>query len=80
MREVACHEVGEVPDDIGRRTWGRRHSMRYDGVSLAKLRSMGDDLLDDVAASGLKDPALGNAGSFRLRAAGSQRGAIRQVF
>ncbi|MFG2332368.1 immunity 49 family protein [Streptomyces sp. NPDC048604] len=63
MQDVAHHEVGEeriaqALEDIEGRAWSRWHRMHYDHVSPQKLRELGDELLDHVAARLLKEGAL----------------------
>ncbi|MGW0712070.1 immunity 49 family protein [Streptomyces sp. NPDC002643] len=74
MREVTCHEVSgdriaQALDDIGKRTYGRWHRMRYGDLSLDSLRELGDELLDHVAARTVADPALDEAAFTALRTA-----------
>ncbi len=53
--DVARHEVDRryldrALEDIAGRAFSRWHSLRYDSLSLAKIRAMQDELLDHVAA------------------------------
>lgn len=74
MQEVAAHEVSEklvaqALDDIEERAFGRWHSMRYGSFRLDRLREMGDELLDHVAACTLTAPGLDDASRVVLRTA-----------
>ncbi|MFD9030863.1 immunity 49 family protein [Streptomyces sp. NPDC059567] len=74
MQDVAQHEVSEerltqALDDIEGRAFTRWHRMCYDTFSLGRLREMGDELLDHVAARALEDPALDEPSRTVLRTA-----------
>ncbi|MFB7615087.1 immunity 49 family protein [Kitasatospora sp. NPDC056181] len=63
MQEVTRHQVGEeriaaALEDIRGRAFGRWHGMRYDSLSLKRMRETGAELLDHAAACTLEDPAL----------------------
>lgn len=53
-------------DDIHGRAFGRWHSMRYGSFRLDRLREMGDELLDHVAARTLTEPGLDEAARLAL--------------
>ncbi|MFF4420988.1 immunity 49 family protein [Streptomyces sp. NPDC001549] len=66
MREIARHEIGEdrtsrALEDIGGRTFGRWHSLRYDSLSIKGVQETGDELLDHVGALAHQDPHLESA-------------------
>ncbi|WP_223835600.1 immunity 49 family protein [Streptomyces venezuelae] len=63
---MARHEVGEnvalrALENIGSRTFGRWHSLRYGSLSIKGIQEMGDELLDHVGALSLQDPQLESA-------------------
>ncbi|MFF4388759.1 Imm49 family immunity protein [Streptomyces sp. NPDC001552] len=75
MREIARHEVGEdrtgrALEDIGGRTFGRWHGLRYGNLSIKGIQETGAELLDHVGALTLQDPQLeGAQGRLALRTA-----------
>ncbi|MEV5983117.1 immunity 49 family protein [Streptomyces sp. NPDC052114] len=74
MGDVARHEVDRrhidrALEDIAGRAFSRWHSLRYDALSLAKIRAMQDELLDHVAARTARGAALDVSGRSVLRTA-----------
>lgn len=74
MQEVTRHEVGEehiaqALDDITGRTRGRWHWMRYDDPSPRKMRELGEELLEHVAARTVAGGALDETSRTALRTA-----------
>ncbi|MGH3322952.1 MAG: immunity 49 family protein [Streptomyces sp.] len=69
MPEVTCHEVGEqriaeALEDIWGQAFDHWHGLRYRRLSLQRLQTMCDKLLDNVAARTLEeDPTLSAAPS-----------------
>lgn len=75
MRDITRHGIGDermrrALEDIGGRTFGRWHRLRYDSLSIKGIQEMGDELLDHVGALTLQDPQLeGAPGRLALRTA-----------
>ncbi|MBL1108848.1 immunity 49 family protein [Streptomyces sp. 5-8] len=74
MPEVTRHEVSgqrmaEALDDITGRARRRWHSMRYDDPSPRKLKQLGGELFDHVAARTVRAPALDEASRVALETA-----------
>ncbi|MEU3844551.1 immunity 49 family protein [Streptomyces sp. NPDC028635] len=74
MREVTRHDVSdrrlaEALEDIRRRARGRLHGLRYDDASPRRLREMGDELVEHVAARTVGEPMLDETSLLALRTA-----------
>lgn len=74
MQEVARHEVSaeriaQALDDISGRTWDRCQNMCFFDASPERMRELGDELLDHVAARALEEPALDEPSRSALRTA-----------
>ncbi|MFF9819208.1 immunity 49 family protein [Streptomyces sp. NPDC014006] len=74
MREVTRHAVSgrrmtEALEDIHQRARGRRHGLRYGDASPLRLREMGDELVEHVAARTVREPLLDETSRAALRTA-----------
>ncbi|POX56280.1 hypothetical protein C3489_06050 [Streptomyces sp. Ru71] len=74
MREVTRHAVSdrrmtEALKDIHARARERRQRLRYDNASPQKLREMGDELVEHVAARTVPEPVLDEESRAALRTA-----------
>ncbi|MFQ6197079.1 immunity 49 family protein [Streptomyces sp. NPDC000405] len=74
MREVLRHEISDQSlaralEDIGERARSRWFWMQHDDPSPEKIREMGEELLEHVAARTVADPGLDEAAHTALRTA-----------